>query len=129
MSPVRIAAGVIAGLVVTVTGCTNPGGNAPTATPAAARVTPDVLPPEVSSVFRRDHPNAGITGVTQSSAETGQPLYRVTFIDNGQAGAATYFHNGQRLPQPGLNTNETPVSGSSGRPAPAGTVTPDTTVR
>jgi hypothetical protein len=70
--------------------------------PAAARISPDDLPPTVRTAFRRDHPDAAVTDITPLSAETGAPLYRVTFIDSGTAGDATYYMNGQRL------TSDTP---------------------
>ena len=86
------------------TGCGNRAersGHLSAATPPAAnRPTPADLPPDVMTAFRREFPNAGVTNVEQMSAETGAPMYRVTFIDNQKAGSATYFHNGQKLNQP-----------------------------
>ncbi|HEY7117586.1 MAG TPA: hypothetical protein VH475_13440 [Tepidisphaeraceae bacterium] len=92
----------ISGLILLV-GCANQEpADAPTAsaTPAAARVSPADLPPGVRDAFMREFPDAGITNVTHLSAETGAPLYRLTFIQNGRPGSATYFMNGERLPQP-----------------------------
>jgi hypothetical protein len=102
MISTRFAA-ALTGLVL-VAGCahhsettTSPNG---TATPAGARATADNLPTAVGNKFRREFPNAGITNITPTSTETGAPIYRITFIENGRPGSATYFQNGERLPQP-----------------------------
>jgi hypothetical protein len=82
-------------------------------TPAGARTAADTtLPAAVSAKFRREFPNAGITNITPSSTETGAPIYRITFVENGRPGSATYFQNGERLPQP------PPVDLSPRTPAP-----------
>ena len=70
------------------------------ALPPPTRLTPDDLPPAVRTAFRRDYPDAAITAITPMSAETGSPLFKVTFMDNGTAGSATYYMNGQRIRLP-----------------------------
>jgi hypothetical protein len=70
------------------------------ARPPATRLTPDDLPPAVRVAFRRDYPDAAITAITPMSAETGSPLFKVSFIDNRTAGSATYYMNGQRIKLP-----------------------------
>jgi hypothetical protein len=67
----------------------NTGGVGPT----------DELPLSVSAAFHRDFPNAGVTHVVRGSTETGQPIYRVTFIDQGIPSSETYFVDGTRLPR------------------------------
>lgn len=87
-------------LMVAAAGCHHHGDVDPEALPPATRVTADDLPPAVRIAFRRDYPDAAITNLTQFSAETGAPLYRVTFIDHRTAGSATYYINGQRITLP-----------------------------
>lgn len=101
MPPSRTAV-AFTGLVLTLaaTGCHHHDDIDPESLPPASRVTADDLPPAVRTAFRRDHPDAAITNLTQFSAETGAPLYRVTFIDNHTAGSATYYINGQHLTLP-----------------------------
>jgi hypothetical protein len=101
MPHARVVATAFIGLILT-SGCRDQNNSAPgsaTGTGPVAGVRPSAqdLPPAVNTAFRREFPNAGITNVTQLSAETGAPLYRVTYINNRTPGAATYFHNGQRL--------------------------------
>jgi hypothetical protein len=105
MISTRIAA-VLTGLVL-VAGCTHHdqtssrSDHPAPATPAAARTSPDVtLPPVVGAQFRKDFPNGAITNITPTSTEAGAPIYRITYIENGRPGSATYFQNGERLPQP-----------------------------
>lgn len=83
-----------------VAGCHHPDRDALDDLPPATRVTPDDLPPAVRVAFRRDFPDAAITAITPMSAESGSPLFKVTFIDNRAAGSATYYMNGQRLTLP-----------------------------
>ena len=87
-------------LAMSTTGCHHHDTVDPESLPPATRVTNDDLPPAVRVAFRRDHPDAAITDLRQFSAETGAPLYRVTFIDNHTPGSATYYMNGQRLTLP-----------------------------
>jgi hypothetical protein len=60
----------------------------------------DDLPLAVSAAVHREAPTAGITNVTRLSAETGEPLWRVTWIENGNPRSATYFIDGRKLPNP-----------------------------
>ena len=105
----------LTGLVL-VAGCTHhtetTSSPHSSATPAAAKATPDTLPPAVSNQFRREFPNAAITNITPSSTEAGAPIYRITYIENGRPGSATFFQNGERLPQPA------PVDLTPGTPQP-----------
>ena len=102
MISTRIAA-AFTGLVL-VAGCAHHSENTTSphssATPAAAKATADTLPAGVSNQFQRDFPKAAITNITPSSTEAGAPIYRITYIENGRPGSATYFQNGERLPQP-----------------------------
>jgi hypothetical protein len=59
----------------------------------------DDLPLPVSAALHRDFPNAGVTNVVRGSTETGQPIYRVTFIEHGIPASETYFVDGTRLPR------------------------------
>jgi hypothetical protein len=95
----RLAVG-ITGLVLLV-GCARSDRQLTgDALPPATRSTPDDLPPPVQIAFRRDYPDAAITGITPMSAETGSPLFRVTFINDRSPGSAIYYMNGQRLTLP-----------------------------
>jgi hypothetical protein len=129
-------------------GCANDNAGTPSvqgsnARPAGERISAiDDLPLDVSANFRRDFPNAAITNVTRGSAETGQPTYRITFIQNGAAGGETYFTDGTRLPRatPGVGAGTTGTGTNAGAgttgvgtgtgtgisPTPAGTGTPGT---
>jgi hypothetical protein len=102
MISTRFAA-ALTGLVL-VAGCTHhtetTSSPHSSATPAAAKATADTLPAPVSTQFRRDFPKAAITNISPSSTEAGAPIYRITYIENGRAGSATYFQDGERLPQP-----------------------------
>src|SRR3954471_14265423 len=89
--------------MVMVAGCArDQGSTAPTTgVPGSAtsvRPTLADLPPAVGNAFTRDHPNAGITAITPGNAETGAPLYRITYIDNRTPGSETYFIDGTKLP-------------------------------
>ena len=101
MSYARVVLG-ITGLIL-FSGCarnegqTGPTGGTP---PAMNRTDLGDLPPGVSAAFRREFPDAAITGVEQRSAETGAPIYLIRFINNRTPGSATYFINGQRLTPP-----------------------------
>src|SRR4051812_14446166 len=83
------------------------GGALPPAVAASGRQTADDLPLDVSAALHRDYPDAGITNVVHSSTETGQPIYRITFIENGVAGNETYFTDGTRLPRAGAPLRDT----------------------
>jgi hypothetical protein len=103
MISIRFAA-ALTGLAL-VAGCTHHDQTSRTdhpapVTPAAARANPENVPAAVGAQFRRDFPNAGITNITPTSTETGAPIYKITFVENGRPGSATYFQNGERLPQP-----------------------------
>lgn len=108
----QLAAVLAAGMAVA--GCSqDQGSTAPTTgVPGPSRATVADLPSDVRNSFRRDYPNAGITAITPGNAETGTPIYRVTFIDNGSPGSATYFMSGERL-QTGQN-----LAVPAGRPIP-----------
>src|SRR3954452_8984963 len=92
--------------ILCLAGCANdnpdnlPRAQGSSARPAGERIgAADSLPLDVSASFHRDFPNAHITNVSTGSAETGQPIYRITFIENGQPGGETYFTDGTRLPR------------------------------
>jgi hypothetical protein len=93
----------LGGLVLA--GCSANDDNAPTADrvpaiTASSRTGADDLPLPVSAAFHRDYPTAGITRVVRGSTETGQPIYRITYIAAGSPGSETYFVDGSRLPRP-----------------------------
>lgn len=68
--------------------------------PASARGTPDILPPAVLEAFERDYPDGDILDVKPLVAETGDPLYRITFTTQNDLGSAMYFANGTRFSRP-----------------------------
>ena len=87
---------------------------------ASARTAADDLPLGITAALRKEHPTAGVTNVTRLSAETGEPLWRVTYIENGVPASATYFIDGRKLPNPAPAatpdaTRTTPVTPSGAR--------------
>ena len=59
------------------------------------------LPAPVSQAFLRQYPNAAVTGVEARTASTGEVLYEVVFIQNGDAQQVLYDRDGKvvRAPQ------------------------------
>ena len=105
----------IGGLVLA--GCSANDNDAPTAdrgpaVTASSRTQTDDLPLPVSAAFHRDYPNAGVTRVVRGSTETGQPIYRITFIAAGAPGSETYFVDGTRLPRPDGGAAVGPAAGT-----------------
>lgn len=57
----------------------------------------DGLPGGVQASFRRDHPDAAVTAVTQVPSGAGLMLYRIGYVEDGSAGSTTYRAGGHAL--------------------------------
>jgi hypothetical protein len=128
---------VVAASLIFIVGCAQDQNNTVSSLPAASpgpavpagaqRASTDVLPDSVSGAFHNEFPTASVTNVVQSSAENGSPIYRVTFISNGQAGSATYFGDGKKLSGTNAPDNTAPTTPSSTAPDRSTPVTPSPT--
>lgn len=76
----------------------------------------DTFPLEVRTAFRRDFPNSGVSSASVQSTETGPGLYRIVFIQNGQAREVTYDRLGTVVSAPPQPQN--PNASRPGFPAP-----------
>ena len=106
------------GALALVVGCANENSSAPvarvnttetTAVPASSAQDPGgALPDTVSAAFHRDFSRAVVTGVTPSTTEAGQAIYRVTYVTEGTPGSVVYFLDGSRLSGPAGSTPTPP---------------------
>jgi hypothetical protein len=73
------------------------------------------LPLGVQSAFRSEHPDAAVTAVNPMPSGAGLTIYRVAFVEDGAASAATYRAGGRDV-QSG-STSIIRQHDDSGRPA------------
>jgi hypothetical protein len=76
----------------------------------------DTFPLEVRTAFRRDFPNTGVSSATVQSSETGPLLYKIVYIQNGQAHEVMYDRLGAIVSAPPQPQN--PNMTRPGFPAP-----------
>jgi len=112
MRQLLLAGAGVLGLML-VAGCANKEDNTPTYLdiPPTETDTMGMQPllndaklattsPPVRAAFLHDFPNAGISTISMKVTTTGETLYRITFIQNGQADIVVYNDSGRIVEQP-----------------------------
>jgi hypothetical protein len=100
---------VMSGLIV-LSGCKHEKQDAAPMTSGGAAAPPTVseinsaklnqatVPQAVQTEFNKAHPGASIDNIKMHATSTGQSYYEITYISQGQPGAATYYASGAKGP-------------------------------
>ena len=61
----------------------------------ASKSDPDELPQAVRDAFRRNYPEAKISGVQKRDPNSDSPYYQIQFLQNGMTGTVRFYANGK----------------------------------